>query len=235
MSGVLKIGLIGDHDPEVTAHRAIPEALGLAARGLGVSVAPEWVHTASLGRDFSKRLGGFDGLWCVPASPYADMDGALRAIGFARKNLVPFLGTCGGFQHVLIEYARSVLGLIDADHAESNPDARVKLISRLACSLVEKTGEILLSEGSRVRALYGGADRVTETFHCSFGLDSGYLPVFRDSGMKCTGFDPGGELRVVELEGHPFYMATMFQPERSALRGVAHPIILEYLRACRAG
>src|SRR5262245_43491640 len=93
------VGLIGDYSPSVVAHRAIPEALRLAAGRLGHAVETTWLHTASLGEDVSDQLGHFAALWCVPGSPYANEHAALSAIRFARESGRPFLGTCGGFQH----------------------------------------------------------------------------------------------------------------------------------------
>ena len=131
----LAIALIGDRDDAVTAHRAIPKALALAAEATGVDLRPAWVATDGINADAD--LAGYDGFWCVPASPYRSMDGALRAIRFARTHDKPFLGTCGGFQHAVVEYARNVLGWADADHAETAPDAARAVIVPLACSLVE--------------------------------------------------------------------------------------------------
>src|SRR5262245_39920952 len=116
----MRIGLIGDHDPAVTAHRAIPRALELAAERLGVTVETEWIPTEEIENE--ERVSAFDGLWCVPASPYRSTEGALRAIRFAREQGRPFLGTCGGFQHALLEYARDVLGWSDAEHGELSPE-----------------------------------------------------------------------------------------------------------------
>src|SRR5690348_13523420 len=132
MTHPLRIGLIGDYSPEILAHVAIPRALDFAASDVGVPVEPVWLATDRLAQDGVAVLSMFDVLWCVPGSPYASMDGALAAIRFARERGVPFLGTCGGFQHALIEYARNVLGLAAADHAESNPDAALPLIVPLA-------------------------------------------------------------------------------------------------------
>ena len=133
----VRIALVGDFDPSVPAHQAIPQALRLSAGRLGVTVAPVWVHTSTVGPEVATQFAEFAGIWCVPASPYANTDGALAAIRFARESGRPFLGTCGGFQHVLLEYARNVLGHGEADHAETSPDAAMPLISRLSCSLVE--------------------------------------------------------------------------------------------------
>ena len=148
-----RIALVGDFDVAVVAHRAIVAALDLGgAEGV-------WIRTSAI-TDAPAQLKDFDGIWCVPASPYENTDGALAAIRFARENLVPFLGTCGGFQHALLEYARNVCGLPGAEHGEISPDAEVRLIAPLACALVEQTGEIVLVEGGRIRGgLWSGADR----------------------------------------------------------------------------
>ena len=226
----LSIGLIGDYSPLVPAHVAIPQALDLAGAALGCTVRAEWLPTEQLSGDVFERLAAFDGLWCVPASPYASMDGALRGIRFAREQGRPFLGTCGGFQHALIEYARNVLGLIDADHAESNPETSLPLMIALQCALVEATGTIMLQPGSRVAALYGQSE-VVEAYHCSFGLNPHYESLLADADLRISGRDSGGEVRIVELETHPFYVATLFQPERSAFKGHAHPLITAYVAA----
>jgi len=106
----IRIGLIGDFNAEVKAHVAIPKALEFAGQITGCNIAPVWIQTSSIIDSIDSRLSAFDGLWCVPASPYASMDGALRGIRFARETHRPFLGTCGGFQHAILEFARSVLG-----------------------------------------------------------------------------------------------------------------------------
>jgi CTP synthase (UTP-ammonia lyase) len=169
----------------------------------------------------------------VPASPYADMDAALAAIRMARESGRPFLGTCGGFQHALIEYVRNVLGLADADHAETNPEAERMVIAPLACSLVEKAGALRLCAGSRLREIYG-ADAAEEVYHCRYGLNPRYAGALFGNpatGLRVGATDDAGEVRAVELAGHPFFVATLFQPERSGLRGVAHPLITAFVAA----
>src|SRR4051812_5859689 len=112
----LRIGVVADYSPAVTAHRAIPVALKLAAAEMGCAIDLQWLPTTDV-----SRKSDCHGIWCAPGSPYASTEGALDAIGFARTNNVPFLGTCGGFQHALIEYARNHLNAPQADHQESNP------------------------------------------------------------------------------------------------------------------
>jgi CTP synthase (UTP-ammonia lyase) len=230
MPATLRIALIGDHDPQVLAHQAIPRALELSAEQAGCTVEADWVGTATIGTDAGRQLASYAGLWCVPATPYASFDGALRAIRFAREEPRPFLGTCGGFQHAMIEFARNVLCHAQADHAESNPGAAVALITPLACPLVEQTGRIRLRDRSRLRAIYGCAEAV-EGYHCSFGLDPRYAAWFDAGPLRVAAVDAVGETRAVELDGHPFFVATLFQPERAALQGRAHPLVTAFVRA----
>jgi CTP synthase (UTP-ammonia lyase) len=213
----VRIALVGDYDQSVPSHQAIPVALRLSAERLSISVEPVWLHTATL--DLA-QLPAFSGIWCVPASPYASTDNALAAIRFARENKRPFLGTCGGFQHALLEYARNALGL-KADHAETDPDAAMFLISRLSCPLVEQRGKVTLSCG--LRTIYG-ADEAEEGYRCNFGLNPEYEPLLAGH-FKIAARDASGEARAAELPGHPFFIATLFQPERAALQGVEHPLV----------
>ena len=128
----LRVGLVGDRSDDVRAHAAIPPALAGAGRLAGRAVEPVWLATDALPDD--DALLALDGLWCVPGSPYRDTDAALHAIGLARTHGRPFLGTCGGFQHALLEWARSVAGIADAEHAESSPEATTHVIAPLARS-----------------------------------------------------------------------------------------------------
>src|SRR5205085_7513063 len=89
-----RIALIGDRDDRVIAHQAIPLALDLAREAEAVACAWDWVSTSTLGGDLTIRLAGYDGVWCIPGSPYANGAGAIAAIRVARENGCPFLGTC---------------------------------------------------------------------------------------------------------------------------------------------
>ena len=104
MTGPVRIALIGDYHPQVKAHVAVPAAPALAAADLVCKIEPVWLPTPSLNHCAEQQLSGFAAIWCVPNSPYVSMDGALRAIRWARESGRPFLGTCGGFQHALIEF-----------------------------------------------------------------------------------------------------------------------------------
>lgn len=231
MKSSIHIGLIGDYDAGVLAHQAIPRALALAADKATASVEYEWIPTVEI-REVS-RVSDFDGLWCVPASPYRSMEGALRAIRFAREQSRPFLGTCGGFQHAILEYARNVLGWADAEHAETKPDAARPVITPLACALVEKTDTIRFREGSIVADAYGCLE-TTEGYHCSYGVNPAFLSAITAGPLRVCGEDRLGEVRAVELAGHPFFVATLFQPERAALTGKTPPLVAAFVRATGA-
>jgi ribosomal protein S18 acetylase RimI-like enzyme len=228
MKTTTRIGLIGDWDPAVTAHQAIPVALRLASGIVGVSVEHEWVPTEEI-LD-ATRVAGFDALWCVPASPYRSTEGALTAIRFAREQRRPFLGTCGGFQHAILEHARNVLGWADAEHAETAPEAARPVITALSCSLVEATGTVRLVPGSRIASCYGRAE-TTEGYRCRFGIAPEVEAAIVSGPLRVGARDAEGEIRAVELDGHPFFLATLFQPERAALRGEAPPVVVALVRA----
>jgi CTP synthase (UTP-ammonia lyase) len=212
----------------VLAHKAIPRALELAGSALGRDVEWEWHPTRSIGAASVDSFKAFHGMWCVPGSPYESEAGAIEAIRFARVSGIPYLGTCGGCQHAILEFARSVLGLRNAEHAESNPSALLPLIAPMACALVEKSAPILLEPGTRVREIYG-KEEIEEGYHCSFGLNQELEHLLAGSALRISGRDPGGEARALELEGHPFFLLTQFQPERRALAGSAPPLVSAFL------
>ena len=222
---MINIALIGDYDLAVTAHQAIPAALERAADDAGLPLTWTWVGTASLDtRRGGNDLAPFHALWCVPASPYANTAGAIAAIRFARQTGRPFLGTCGGFQHALLEYAEAVWGVASPKHAELDPDATDPVIAPLSCSLVEASGELRFMPGSRLAAIYGMSG-ATETYHCRYGLNPRFAARLETGPLRVSARDHAGEIRAVELTSHPFFMATLFQPERAGLAGRSHPLI----------
>jgi CTP synthase len=227
----LRIALVGDYSANIIAHRAIPLALELSREALGTIVEWEWLSTGSL-TDAVRELARFSAIWLVPGSPYENMDGALAAIRFARETRRPFLGTCGGFQHALIEFARNVGGIANADHAETNATGKSLVITALACSLVDKTGRVRLSAGSRLRQIYG-AESAHEGYHCNYGVNSTHRATLEAAGLRFTAFDEAGDIRGAELpvDVHPFFIGTLFQPERTALRGNTPPLVRAFVAA----
>jgi CTP synthase (UTP-ammonia lyase) len=223
-----RIALVGDRSDSVVAHRAIPRALVLAADECGQEIEPIWMPTDAV--EDASALLTFDAIWCVPGSPYRSMDGALAAIRYAREQRIPFLGTCGGFQHALIEYARNVCGVADAGHAESSPESPLSIVTPLECALLGERARVGLAPHSRMRAAYG-RDLTDEEYHCSFGLADHWRPKLEGGDLAFTAFDEAGNVRGAELRSHPFFVATLFQPERAALVGTLQPLVLAFVRA----
>lgn len=226
------IGIIGDHDPRNETHTATEDALGHAGAALGLAIDAGWVPTADVA-DSSADLGRFDGLLVAPGSPYHDMNGALRAIEHARRHDVPLLGTCGGFQHVVIEYARNVLGIADAQHAEYDPYASTLIVTALTCSLAGQTMAIDLQPGTRAAEAYG-TTASAERYYCNFGLDPARVDDLVAGGLRVSGTDERGEVRILELPGHPFFVATLFVPQASSTPVRPHPIVTAFVSAARS-
>ncbi len=222
-----RLALVGDRSAHVRAHQRIPDLLAALRERDGLVLDAYWIPTEDAVQEGS--LAGFDGVWVVPGSPYRSEAGAVAAVRAAREGLIPFLGTCGGFQHALLEYARNVCGAPQAAHAEYTPDADDLVIVELSCSLVGHELCVWMTAGSLAEGVLG-ADRTVERYHCAYGLNPAYLDLLRGHGLSFTGVDEGGDVRVLELPGHPFFLATLFQPELAA-EPRPHPIIRAFAQA----
>ncbi|WP_280240577.1 CTP synthase C-terminal region-related (seleno)protein [Nocardia abscessus] len=229
MDRTLHVAIIGDYDASFAPHQATDAALQHAATQLGVGVEARWLATEPLEADLTE-VEAADVLWCAPGSPYRSLAGALAALRYGRERGIPTLGTCGGCQHMVIEYARHVLGFQDAQHAEYDPYASNLFVSELTCSLAGKTMPVTLTAGTRVANLYGKAE-VEEQYYCNFGLNPAHQSTLNDGGFLVTGVDGDGEARVLELPEHPFYMATLFVPQARSRPDLPHPLIVGLLRA----
>src|SRR2546421_7588495 len=159
--GTARIALVGDRSPHVRAHVRIPALLDALAERDHLVLDAYWIPS----EDAETGLDGFDAVWLIPGSPYKSEAGAVAAVRAAREGGIPFLGTCGGFQHALLEYARNVCGLPDARHAEQSGDLENAVIIPLECSLVGHEAVIKLVPGSLAESILG-ADRTLERYHC---------------------------------------------------------------------
>lgn len=221
------IALVGDFDPSVTAHVAIPKALDAA----GVT-GLQWVWVPTESIQSEADIARFDAVWCVPDSPYRNEVGAIIAIRHARESGKPFLGTCGGYQHAVLEYTRNVLGHTEASNVEVDPNCTMPVIGALTCALIEQSGDVTFTERSKLASLFGAT--ANEGYHCSYGVNADYLGLFDATPLAFSGFDQDGDPRALELDGHPFFIGTAFQPERAALEGRAHPLINAFAQAVTA-
>jgi CTP synthase (UTP-ammonia lyase) len=170
----------------------------------------------------------------MPGGPYRDMDGALRAIRHARESGAPFLGTCAGFQHAVIEYARNVLLWSDAEHAESSPSAARAVISPLSCGLLQSEGNVRLYPNTRIAAAYGTGE-ATEEYLCRYGVNPEFIAALVAGPLRAAAADATGDLRAVELGGHAFFVATLFQPERAVFKGRSAPLVVALRARVRTG
>lgn len=220
------IALVGDRSPAVRSHGRIPGIIDALRRRDGLVLDPYWIAS----EDAHDGLDGFDALWIVPGSPYRDPEGVLAAIRTARERGLPFLGTCSGFQHAVLEIARNVCGIEGAGHAENDASAPELVIVALECSLVGHEGPIRYAPGSRLQQIMG-VERSVERYHCSYGLDPRYAAVLEAHGVRFTAHDDDGAARALELEGHPFFLGTLFQPELAGDGTRAHPVIRAFAAA----
>jgi len=219
-----RLAIVGDFNSTMYTHLAIDEALGHVRELREHALEWSWIATSGLASNADSRLALTDAIWLAPGSPYASLEGALAAVRHARVRGLPFLGVCGGFQHALLEYARNVAGLPDADHAESSPDAATAVIAPLACSLVGKSAPVFLDPTCRTASIYGRW-RVVERYHCSYGLNPAYRGAIERAGLHVVGEDDRGDARVIELPGHPFFIATLFQPQLESAAGAPAPLV----------
>lgn len=220
------IALVGDRKPDHPSHRELDAVRGL----LGEDVSAEWVST---GGERIRDLGGFDGIWLVPGSPYADDSAAYEAVRWARENDVPFLGTCGGLQYAVVEYFRNVLGVAGASHAESDGPDDSNVVHPLACSLQGEERLVRPIAGTRFARLTRDEPFVG-MHYCGYGPGGVEVERLVEAGMvvEATAEDAGAE--VLELPANRFYMLTLFQPHIGALAGKPlHPLLGEFVRCAR--
>jgi CTP synthase (UTP-ammonia lyase) len=241
VSDAVRIGILGDFNPEFRSHHATNEALQHAAAKLNLPVESAWISTPSvLEPDAQKMLESFDGIWAAPGSPYKSFDGMIKGIEFARRRDWPFLGTCGGFQYALIECARNVLGIKDADTAENNSGSKNIVIYPVACAVPKRAKdapklsgpipEIRLRPGSYLQSFYM-KDTVEEEFFCNFEVNPDYEWAAMEAGFPVVARGPQGEIRAIESPTHLFYIATLFQPQLSSKPKKTHPLVLAFVQA----
>jgi CTP synthase (UTP-ammonia lyase) len=220
----VSIAVLGDRNTGHLTHREIDATLEL----MPADVDARWLPTPE-----AEAAVAAEGLWVVPGTPYRDEGAVLDAIRRARTAGMPVLGTCGGFQHMLVEFARNVAGLTDAAHAESDPDAADPVVARLSCSLVGEERQVTAVAGTRVAGLCG-TDPFTGFHWCNYGLAPDREAALVAAGLVVAARAPDAGVEAVELPGHPFYVATLFQPQVGTSAGRRlHPLIGALISAAR--
>lgn len=221
------IALLGEYTPTFSPHLSTNAAIEHVRAASGLDISADWISTADIDHTLFER---YFGIWIAPGSPYKDMEKTLVAIRYARENGIPCFGTCGGFQHMIIEYARNVLGFKDAQHAEYDPYASNLFISQLACSLAGREMQLSFEPDSRVAAIYG-AITATEQYYCNFGINPDSVDALKQGPMQISGADAEGDIRVIEWPEHPFFIGTLFVPQASSTPELPHPLVSAFLRA----
>ena len=222
----VRIAVLGDRNLDYVTHRELDATLARF---------PRWADAAWLATDadVDAALDAVDGVWVVPGSALIATTTPCTppSLG-AREEGLPLLGTCGGFQFAVVELARSLAG-IDARHAETDPNADALVVAPLACSLVGEQRTVTC-----VRARASPPSAASSPLSAFTGAATGWL---RTSSRRCaagvvvSARAPDAGVEGIELASHPFFLATLFQPQVGALAGAPlHPLIGAFLDAVRA-
>ncbi len=190
-----------------------------------------------------KKLKKFDGIIVPGGFGNRGIEGKIKTIEYCRKNKIPFLGLCLGMQLSVIEFARNVCGLKDADSAEFNSHSKNKVIDVMQDQrslLKEKKYGGTMRLGSYKcelkpktisRKAYG-ASAITERHRHRYELNNNYRKMLEDKGMIMAGINPEKDLvEIIELPGHPFFVATQFHPEFKSRPLNPHPLFREFIKA----
>jgi len=222
----VKIGIIGDFNKSYKSHIMLNQSLEWLKETDDFDY--EWLDTLSVQCKGEVLLKGYSGIWSAPGSPFKSLDGALEAIHYARVNNIPHLGTCGGMQHTIIEFARNVLGFKNAQHEEYNQNSSELFISKLTCSLAGRTMKIEIKEGSKTFGCYKAYESI-EDYYCNFGINPEFRDQLNHPEFLVSGIDQDNEIRIIEIPKNDFFIATLFVPQSRVTKGNPHPIIKKFI------
>lgn len=227
---IKKIAILGDFNPAYSTHHALNDSVRMMQKLFDEEIQFDWIATDIFRTETAFGKNIYAGLWIAPGSPYKDMQNVLNTIRYVRENNIPTLGNCGGFQHMVIEYAQNVCGITHASHAEVDPGAAEQVITPLACSLVEQ--EEMLKLTGRSSQLYNimQQDELKGKYYCSYGLNENYKNILEANGMDFTAVSADGMTRAFELKNHPFFLGTLFQPALTSSADNPNPILLEFIK-----
>lgn len=223
------IGIVGDYNNHI-AQSTIADSIEHSNKLLNLSTDFEWISTEMLNNEnYEILLKKYNGIWSAPGSPVKHLNGVINSIRYAREKKIPYLGTCAGYQHTIIEYARNVAGFKNAQHAEYSDDLDNQFISKMSCSLQGTKAAVILQKGSKVSRIFGSTE-IEGHYFCNYGLDTKYTFVFTQSNFLISGHDTLNEIRILELKNHPFFIATVFVPQVNSTAEKPNNLITEFLR-----
>jgi CTP synthase (UTP-ammonia lyase) len=224
-----RIAILGDFNPVYSTHHALNDSIRQTIKRFDEDIQFDWISTDIF--NFETAFNQlYCGLWIAPGSPYKDMKNVLDTITYVRQNNIPTFGNCGGFQHMVIEYARNVCGIASADHEETNPESTDLLISKLSCSLTEQEEQLTINSKNSILFGIVKKEKLLGKYFCSYGINEKYLEILKDNGLKTTAISEEGQVRAFEIEDHPFFLGTLFQPALTSTIDEPDPLILEFVR-----
>ena len=220
------IAIIGDYSGKMYTHTAIEQCIEHCRPHIP-ALEFKWINTNTLD---NSSLDQYLSFWIAPGSPYENDDAVYSLLRTARENKLKVYGMCGGFQYMVVEYARNVLGIGEAGHEESDPAGNDLVISKMSCSKKGVTEEVIVSERNSWLHTVLKTDRFSADFNCSYGINKKYQSMLDVYPFVITAFSPLGEPRAFELRTHPFYKGTLFQPQLHSSYEHPNPLILNFIR-----
>jgi len=239
-TGSVRIALVGKYVELPDAYLSVVEALKHAGIAAGRSVDIQWVKAEELDEsNVHQILSGALGILVPGGFGARGLLGKMAAIRYARENNIPFLGLCLGMQMAVIEFARNVLGLLEADTTEVTLDTPDPVIFLMPDQNLKNLGGTMrlgayaceLKEDSRAFEAYG-TKTVSERHRHRYEFNNNYVQAFENKGMRFSGWNPErGLVEIVELANHPFFVAVQFHPEFKSRPDRPHPLFRAFLQA----
>lgn len=240
-SGKVRIGVAGKYMALRDAYKSIFEALSHGAISHGLDLSLKCIEAEDLQtRDPEELLGDVDGILVPGGFGYRGLEGKIEAVRYARENRIPFLGICLGMQCVVIESARNIAGLQEADSLEFDPDTPHPVISLMdeQKNVVKKGGTMrlgsypcVLQPGSLASLAYGST-KIRERHRHRFEFNNDYREMIESAGLALTGLSPDGSLvEVVERTDHPWFIAVQYHPEFKSRPLEPHPLFSAFVKA----
>ncbi len=241
--GTVKIALVGKYVELRDAYLSVAEALRHAGIDNDVEIDIDWIHSEEVTfNNVKEMLKDADGILVPGGFGDRGVEGKILAIQYARENKVPFLGICLGMQMAVVEFARNVLKLEKAHSSELDPQTPYPVIDLMEEQVdIENMGGTMrlgiypckLSAGTRAHAAYG-EDLIYERHRHRWEFSNQYREMFVDAGLILSGISPDEELvEIIELEDHPYFVASQFHPEFKSRPTRSHPLFREFIKASK--
>ncbi|WP_426348885.1 CTP synthase [Alloiococcus sp. CFN-8] len=235
------IALVGKYVELHDAYISVVEALSHGGFANKASVKIKWVDATSLNKDNSHEIfQGVQGILVPGGFGDRGVEGKIEAVSYARENNLPFLGICLGMQCAVIEFARNVLGLADANTSEINPVTKYPVIDLMDEQKgIEDLGGTmrlgkflcLLKEGSKAYEAYGEVS-IYERHRHRYEFNNKYRRMMEENGLVLSGINPTKDLvEIVELRDHPWFVAVQFHPELKSRPNRPHPLFAGFIEA----